>query len=156
MLPLPPAPSESHLLGSILEAAVKIEGQYPVKELKKRAGLSAINGAQALAWDQRDHDWKMKRRAAGWLVGFCFSFREGTIGALWSFDFTFHSEFYIIVEPQVLKRNSEECAYNPQGTWLLGARRHAVGTQSDPVHNGRYQVVREKGRREGLFLRARN
>lgn len=119
MVPLPPTPSEYRLLGSILAAAVKFEGQYPVEELKKRADLSAMNASQELVWGRLNTDCMMKRRAAGWQVGFCFTFWGATIWALWPIDITFHPEFHVVIEPQVLKSTSEERTKNPEayGFW---------------------------------------
>lgn len=48
MFPLPPTPSESRPLGDVLSGALKFEGKFPVKELKRRAGLSALNAPKAL------------------------------------------------------------------------------------------------------------
>lgn len=48
MMPLPPIQSESLLLGDVLAAATKFDGNFPVKELKKKAVLSALNAARAL------------------------------------------------------------------------------------------------------------
>lgn len=82
LLPLSPTPTKSRLLMDILGTAFRCEGRFPVRDLKKRASLSAMNAAQALVWGRRASNWKSRRRAASWQVGFCFSFRGGTLGAM--------------------------------------------------------------------------
>lgn len=68
LLPLPPTPTESKLLTDTLGAARKCEGKFPVKGMKRRAGLSAMNTTQALVWGRREKDWRSQRRSAGWQV----------------------------------------------------------------------------------------
>lgn len=82
--------------------------------------MSTLNTAQALRIGADAVEYRKRRRAAGWQVGFCFTFRGGTLGALGPFDSTFPPEFYLVVEPQVLKRTSEECTHNPEahGFWV--------------------------------------
>lgn len=58
-----------------------------------------------------------RKRRAIWQVGFCFSFRGGTLGALWPTDLTFESDHCMSVKPYVLKRTNADCTRNPERRW---------------------------------------
>jgi hypothetical protein len=82
LLPLPPTPKQSRLLGYMLGAAAKLEADMPVKEKWKRAGISAAHSLTVLMLEPASRDPRLRRRKASWQTGSCFSFRGGTCGAL--------------------------------------------------------------------------
>lgn len=98
---------------------MKVQGKFSFKELNGRPEHFALNVAQALVSGNNSLEWKTRRRAAGWLVGFCFTFRGGPWGALAS-SFKFHSNLYMVIEPHVLKRTSKKRTHIPKarGFWF--------------------------------------
>jgi hypothetical protein len=114
LLPFPPTPKQSRLLGDMLRAAAKLEADMPVKEKWKRAGISAAHSFTVLMLEPASRDPRLGRRNASWQTGFCFSFRGGTCGALWPKDFKFKSYFEMGIEPDVLKRTAEDRTLNPE------------------------------------------
>jgi len=117
MRPLPPSPTESSLLADGLKAAARFESEMPVKEVWLRAGASANQSMLVLQHVDTVGSLATRRRQAIWQVGFCFSFRGGTIGALWPSDFTFESDYRMSVKPDVLKRTDTDCTRNPKRRW---------------------------------------
>jgi hypothetical protein len=114
LLPLPPTPRQSRLLGDMLRAAAKLEADMSVKEKWKRAGISAAHSLTVLLFEPESRDLRLRRRKASWQPGFCFSFRGGTCGALWPKDFKFTSAFEMSIKPDVLKRTTEDRTLNPE------------------------------------------
>lgn len=80
-----------------------------------------MDTSKALVWAVRRkigrlEDEKSFSRVAGW---FFLAFRGDTLGAFWPMDLTFHSDSYVVIEPQVLKKTREVCRHSPEarGFW---------------------------------------
>lgn len=114
ILPLPPTPSQSPLLTDALRAAKRFDSQHPVQEAWIRAGISAGQTLRVMHLAMGKRTLAGRQRLALWLVAFCFSFRGGTVGALWPIDFEFYSDWQMSVRPEVLKRTGTDCTRNPR------------------------------------------
>lgn len=129
MEPLPPKPTESSLLMDVLKAARRLESEMPVKEMWKRAGISAGQSMVVLQVQPQSTSWILRRRKAMWQISFCFSFRGGTMAALWPADFTFGCDFRMAIAPDVMKRTDTDRTRNPE------PRPYSVPLDTPPEEN---------------------
>lgn len=93
MQSMSPTPTESEILMDALKPADLLDSEMPVKEQWGGAGISAADTMAVLLYEEEDENLSLNKRKAMWIVMPCFSFRGGTIAALWPMYFEFVDDF---------------------------------------------------------------